>query len=154
MPRRPRRTIRRETGDAPPCRPRARQGIDRQHLRRRIESDDLAIAKIWIGGTGASAEVENTSRWKVGNRGASPIVVVTQRKDTVEPVVPASDPGEHLPVAHVSRSNPTRGRSTSGTTTEPSDCWPFSRMAMRVRPTATAVPLRVWAIVGSPFAVR
>ncbi len=34
-------------------------------------------------------------------------------------------------------------RRASGITTEPSFCWPFSRMAMRVRPTARPLPFRV-----------
>ena len=46
----------------------------------------------------------------MGNRGATPIVVVTQRKDAVEPVVPTSDPGDTSRLL-VNRSNPTRGRA-------------------------------------------
>jgi CubicO group peptidase (beta-lactamase class C family) len=41
-------------------------------------------------------------------------------------------------------SLPTHGRSTSGTTTEPSACCPFSRIATSARVQATAVPLSVW----------
>ena len=48
-----------QNGETLPLPTTLRQGIDRQHLRRRIESDDLSIAEIWIGGTGAGAEVEN-----------------------------------------------------------------------------------------------
>ncbi len=39
---------------------------------------------------------------------------------------------------------PRYGRSTSGTTTLPSACWKFSRMAMTMRGTAHAVALSVW----------
>lgn len=36
------------------------------------------------------------------------------------------------------------GLKTSGTTTDPSSCWLFSRMATIKRGTAAAVALRVW----------
>ncbi len=52
-----------------------------------------------------------------------------------------------------STSLPSQGRSTSGTTTEPSGRWWFSRMAISARVTATAVPLSVctkW-VPFSPF---
>jgi len=40
--------------------------------------------------------------------------------------------------------------STCGSTTDPSSRWPFSSSAMIVRPTATAVPLRVCSVSGLP----
>src|SRR5215208_1251317 len=41
-------------------------------------------------------------------------------------------------------SVPRYGWRASGTRTDPSGCWWFSSRATIVRPTATAVPLRVW----------
>jgi hypothetical protein len=38
--------------------------------------------------------------------------------------------------------------------TEPSACWPFSRMATQVRPTARPLPLRVCAKAGLPSLPR
>ena len=40
--------------------------------------------------------------------------------------------------------------SASGSATDPSSRWPFSSRAMIVRPTATAVPFRVWTCSGRP----
>ena len=48
-------------------------------------------------------------------------------------------------------SLPTHGRSTSGTTTLPSACWQFSRIATSARVHATAVPLSVWTLTFFPF---
>ena len=39
---------------------------------------------------------------------------------------------------------PARSRITSGSTTEPSDCWPLSSSAAIVRGSASPLPLRVW----------
>src|SRR4030095_7588523 len=49
------------------------------------------------------------------------------------------------PAQRAMRSLPTHCRSTSGTVTQPSACWVFSRMATMARVTATAVPLSVCA---------
>ena len=48
---------------------------------------------------------------------------------------------------------PTNGRSASGTRTEPSSCWWFSRIATIHRVVAR-VPLSVAAICGLPFSPR
>ena len=39
---------------------------------------------------------------------------------------------------------PARSRITSGSTTEPSDCWPLSSSAAIVRGSASPLPLSVW----------
>ncbi len=44
-----------------------------------------------------------------------------------------------------------KGRRTSGTTTDPSSCWLFSRIATIMRGTAHAVALSVWANAVAAF---
>ena len=63
-----RRTIRRETEDAPPS-DRAASRVDRQHLPAKDRAT-ISIAEIWIGGTGADAGVERApaGRWAIAVR--------------------------------------------------------------------------------------
>src|SRR5690606_38796949 len=74
-------------------------------------------------------------------------VVVTQQRAVEgggdEPVREGRCCGTRLATGSRSSRPPRSGRSTSGTRTDPSACWWFSRIATMVRGTAHRVPLSV-----------
>ena len=66
----------------------------------------------------------------------------------------AARPAPSAQPAAGSTAGAPQATSGSGSRTEPSSCWPFSSSAMIVRPTATAVPFRVWGVAGRPASGR
>ena len=130
--------------------------IQGEHLERRIERYDLPLSQRGGGRARAGSQVEQTPFRKPIHDPLTPQAIPSQGENGVDAVVLLRDRREDFSLGHGSHpvpttrsepheidSNPTYGRSASGTVIVPSGSWKFSMMAIRQRPTAIAVPFNV-----------